>query len=226
MNRRRRSRRSRVSIARRKKAAQNANPDPHDLYRTAPSIVGAKALSLKPLVPLYLRSYDPNARCDYHGGVVGHATERRWSLKHKVQDLLDGGLLGFQEQGRDCQRDKPRKQGEGGEPKQTGRELDGLAKIVALQESLRRSRLDYTRPVKKRRPREDPSLITVETDEAGSSLGNQRGRAKAIECRLPDRDKADGKLGYHKIPTQGRLPIRATKNNKRALRRLVVGFAK
>ncbi|RDX69631.1 hypothetical protein CR513_51228, partial [Mucuna pruriens] len=44
-----------------------------------------------------IRSYDPNARCDYHGGAVGHATKRCWSLKHKVQDLLDGGLLDFQD---------------------------------------------------------------------------------------------------------------------------------
>ncbi|RDY00570.1 hypothetical protein CR513_16231, partial [Mucuna pruriens] len=42
---------------------------------------------LKPLVPPYLRSYDPNVRCDYHGGVVGHATERCWILKHKDQGL-------------------------------------------------------------------------------------------------------------------------------------------
>ncbi|RDX65119.1 hypothetical protein CR513_56254, partial [Mucuna pruriens] len=45
----------------------------------------------------YPRSYDPNARCDCHGGAIGHATERCWGLKHKVQDLLDGGLLGFQD---------------------------------------------------------------------------------------------------------------------------------
>ncbi|RDX98230.1 hypothetical protein CR513_18889, partial [Mucuna pruriens] len=46
-------------------------------------------------IPMPYIDYDPNARCDYHGGVVGHAIERCWSLKHKVQDLLDGGLLGF-----------------------------------------------------------------------------------------------------------------------------------
>ncbi|RDX65911.1 hypothetical protein CR513_55392, partial [Mucuna pruriens] len=52
---------------------------------------------LKPLDPVYPRSYDPNARCDYHGGVVGHATERCWSLKHKIQDLLDEGQVEFQD---------------------------------------------------------------------------------------------------------------------------------
>ncbi|RDX99892.1 hypothetical protein CR513_16989, partial [Mucuna pruriens] len=54
---------------------------------------------LEPLEPPYLRSYDPNARCDYHGGAIGHTTKRCWSLKHKVQDLIKGGYLGFQYQG-------------------------------------------------------------------------------------------------------------------------------
>ncbi|RDY00182.1 hypothetical protein CR513_16663, partial [Mucuna pruriens] len=52
-----------------------------------------------PFEPPYPRSYDPNARCDYHGGAIGHAMERCWSLKHKVQNLLDNGLLGFEDKG-------------------------------------------------------------------------------------------------------------------------------
>ncbi|RDX88782.1 hypothetical protein CR513_29574, partial [Mucuna pruriens] len=80
---------------------------------------------LKPLVPSYPRSYDPNTRCNYHSEAVDHGTERYWSLKHKVQDLLDGGLLGFQDQGlnvqsnppnperRNNQCNKPRKWGKG-----------------------------------------------------------------------------------------------------------------
>ncbi|RDY05657.1 hypothetical protein CR513_10477, partial [Mucuna pruriens] len=60
-------------------------------------------IPLKPLEPPYQRSYDPNARCDYHGGAIGHAIERCWSLKHKVQDLLEGGLLGFEDQGLNMQ---------------------------------------------------------------------------------------------------------------------------
>ncbi|RDX75833.1 hypothetical protein CR513_44247, partial [Mucuna pruriens] len=60
-------------------------------------------IPLKPLEPPYPRSCSPNARCDYHCEAIGHATERCWSLKHKVQDLLDGGLLGFQNQGPNVQ---------------------------------------------------------------------------------------------------------------------------
>ncbi|RDX87772.1 hypothetical protein CR513_30707, partial [Mucuna pruriens] len=46
---------------------------------------------MKLMEPPYSRSYDPNAKCDYHVGVVGHSTERCWALKHKVQDLIEGG---------------------------------------------------------------------------------------------------------------------------------------
>ncbi|RDX63815.1 hypothetical protein CR513_57695, partial [Mucuna pruriens] len=52
---------------------------------------------LKPLEPPYPRGYDPNAKCDYHARAVGHSTKKCWSLKHKVQDLVEGGWLGFKE---------------------------------------------------------------------------------------------------------------------------------
>ncbi|RDY10265.1 hypothetical protein CR513_05249, partial [Mucuna pruriens] len=52
-------------------------------------------LPLKPLEPPYPRSYDPNEKCDYHSRAVGHSIERCWSLKHKVQDLIEAGWLEF-----------------------------------------------------------------------------------------------------------------------------------
>ncbi|RDX94173.1 hypothetical protein CR513_23470, partial [Mucuna pruriens] len=58
-----------------------------------------EVVPLKPLEPSYPKSYVPNARCDYHGRAIGHATKRCWSLKHKVQDLLDDGLLWFEDKG-------------------------------------------------------------------------------------------------------------------------------
>ncbi|RDY12551.1 hypothetical protein CR513_02632, partial [Mucuna pruriens] len=54
-------------------------------------------LPLKPLEPPYPRSYDPNAKCEYHVGAIGHSTKRCWSFKHKVQDLIDAGWLGFED---------------------------------------------------------------------------------------------------------------------------------
>ncbi|XP_052727619.1 uncharacterized protein LOC108327319 [Vigna angularis] len=52
---------------------------------------------LKPLQPPYPRGYDADAKCSYHGGVVGHSTERCLAFKHKVQTLIDSGWLKFQE---------------------------------------------------------------------------------------------------------------------------------
>ncbi|RDY06220.1 hypothetical protein CR513_09823, partial [Mucuna pruriens] len=76
---------------------------------------------LKPLEPLYLRSYDPKTRCDYHGGAVGHATERCWSLNPRPTKRWSAQILGPRTQctelsssgpqrhGDQC--NKPRKQG-------------------------------------------------------------------------------------------------------------------
>ncbi|RDX72858.1 hypothetical protein CR513_47602, partial [Mucuna pruriens] len=77
-------------------------PIPMNYTKLFPLLLEQKLIEvvpLKPLEPLYPRSYDPNARCDYHGGAIGHVAERCWSLKHKVQDLLDNGLLGFKDKG-------------------------------------------------------------------------------------------------------------------------------
>jgi len=41
--------------------------------------------------PPYRRFYDANAKCEYHGGEIGHSTENCRALKYKVQSLLDSG---------------------------------------------------------------------------------------------------------------------------------------
>ena len=52
---------------------------------------------MKPLQPPYPKFYDGNARCYYHGGVVGHSIENCRVFKFKVQSLIDSGWLTFQE---------------------------------------------------------------------------------------------------------------------------------
>jgi len=47
--------------------------------------------------PLYLKSYDLNAKCDYHSGAIGHSTENCLPLKYKVQSLIDAKWLTFKE---------------------------------------------------------------------------------------------------------------------------------
>ncbi|XP_014503397.1 uncharacterized protein LOC106763751 [Vigna radiata var. radiata] len=52
---------------------------------------------MKPMQPPYPSGYDVDAKCGYHGGGVGHSTERCLAFKHKVQSLIDSGWLKFQE---------------------------------------------------------------------------------------------------------------------------------
>jgi len=52
---------------------------------------------LKPLQPPYPKFYYNNAKCDYHGGEVGHSIENCKAFKFKVQSLIDNWLLTFQE---------------------------------------------------------------------------------------------------------------------------------
>ncbi|XP_020215417.1 uncharacterized protein LOC109799282 [Cajanus cajan] len=54
-------------------------------------------LPIKHVQPPYPRGFDSNAKCEYHAGAIGHSTEKCWGLKHKVQDLIDAGLLSFKE---------------------------------------------------------------------------------------------------------------------------------
>ncbi|RDX96321.1 hypothetical protein CR513_21039, partial [Mucuna pruriens] len=53
----------------------------------------------KPSIAAYKRkrTYDPNAKCEYHANAISYITERCWRLKHKVQELIDGGWLSFKE---------------------------------------------------------------------------------------------------------------------------------
>ena len=39
------------------------------------------------------KSYDHNRRFDYHSGMIGHSTDDCFSLKHKIQDLIDDGKI-------------------------------------------------------------------------------------------------------------------------------------
>ena len=39
------------------------------------------------------KSYDHSRRCEYHSGMVGHSTDDCFSLKHKIQDLIDDGRI-------------------------------------------------------------------------------------------------------------------------------------
>ncbi|XP_050877617.1 uncharacterized protein LOC127081402 [Lathyrus oleraceus] len=39
--------------------------------------------------------YNPNARCEFHSGGIGHDVENCWALKYKVKELLDSKAIQF-----------------------------------------------------------------------------------------------------------------------------------
>ena len=39
--------------------------------------------------------YNPNAKCAYHSNSPGHDTNDCWSLKNKIQDLIDNKTIEF-----------------------------------------------------------------------------------------------------------------------------------
>ncbi|XP_056158563.1 uncharacterized protein LOC130134846 [Syzygium oleosum] len=46
--------------------------------------------------PEQFYNYDPSKKCDYHMGEVGHSTDNCFTLKHRIQDLLDTKAFSFQ----------------------------------------------------------------------------------------------------------------------------------
>ncbi|XP_039156094.1 uncharacterized protein LOC120287374 [Eucalyptus grandis] len=43
-----------------------------------------------------IRGYNPTKKCDYHNGELGHSTDKCFTLKHKIQNLLDTKAFSFQ----------------------------------------------------------------------------------------------------------------------------------
>ena len=43
--------------------------------------------------------YKHDERCVYHSNSRGHDTDNCWALKNKIQDLIDGGVLEFRQDG-------------------------------------------------------------------------------------------------------------------------------
>ena len=42
------------------------------------------------------RDFDQNSTCDFHFGEVGHSVNNCQQLRHRVQDLIDHGILKFE----------------------------------------------------------------------------------------------------------------------------------
>ena len=40
-------------------------------------------------------NYNPDARCAYHSGSLGHDTNNCWALKYKIQNMIDAKEIEF-----------------------------------------------------------------------------------------------------------------------------------
>jgi len=66
-------------------------PLPMTYTELLPDLVKSSLVAIclaRVLQPPYSRFYDANAKCEYHGGEIGHSTENCRALKHKVQTLM------------------------------------------------------------------------------------------------------------------------------------------
>jgi hypothetical protein len=74
-------------------------PLPMPLTQLYPILIEKNLIS--PVVPRpyngpQRRDFDQNLTCDFHFGEVGHAVENCQQLRHRVQDLIDHGILKFE----------------------------------------------------------------------------------------------------------------------------------
>ncbi|XP_050918568.1 uncharacterized protein LOC127135999 [Lathyrus oleraceus] len=68
---------------------------------TVPYLIHVRAIVPKEIpaaFPPFRPKHDPNASCAYHVGYIRHSTEDCWTLKYKVQDLINKEILSFSEE--------------------------------------------------------------------------------------------------------------------------------
>jgi len=70
-----------------------------DLFRHLQQNSLISPRSMKPLEPPFPRWYDPDAKCEFHAGAMGHTTESCRGLKYVVQDLINAKWLNFKKDG-------------------------------------------------------------------------------------------------------------------------------
>uniref|UniRef100_A0A2N9FHA9 Retrotransposon gag domain-containing protein n=1 Tax=Fagus sylvatica TaxID=28930 RepID=A0A2N9FHA9_FAGSY len=82
-----------------RKELRQFTPLPMPLTELYPILIEKSLIS--PVVPRpyngpQRRDFNPNSTCDFHFGEVGHTVENCNQLKHRVQDLIDHGVLKFE----------------------------------------------------------------------------------------------------------------------------------
>uniref|UniRef100_A0A2N9F828 Retrotransposon gag domain-containing protein n=1 Tax=Fagus sylvatica TaxID=28930 RepID=A0A2N9F828_FAGSY len=81
-------------------SGSDSSPSPSSSPDT-PDAGKAEKNLISPVVPRpytgpQRKDYNPNSTCDFHFGEVGHTVENCNQLRHRVQDLIDHGVLKFE----------------------------------------------------------------------------------------------------------------------------------
>uniref|UniRef100_A0A2N9FKS6 Integrase catalytic domain-containing protein n=1 Tax=Fagus sylvatica TaxID=28930 RepID=A0A2N9FKS6_FAGSY len=83
-----------------RKEPRQFTPLPMPMTELYPILIEKSLIS--PIVPKpysgpQRRDFNPNSACDFHFGEVGHTVENCGQLRHRVQDLIDHGVLKIEE---------------------------------------------------------------------------------------------------------------------------------
>ena len=81
-----------------RKEPRNFTPLPMPLTELYPILIEKSLISpiiLRPYNSPQRRDFNQNLTCDFHFGEVGHSVENCQHLRHRVQDLIDHGILKF-----------------------------------------------------------------------------------------------------------------------------------
>jgi hypothetical protein len=82
-----------------RKEPRQFTPLPMPMTELYPILIEKSLISpivLKPYSGPQRRDFNPNSACDFHFGEVGHTVENCGQLRHRVQDLIDHGVLKFE----------------------------------------------------------------------------------------------------------------------------------
>ncbi|XP_017972534.1 PREDICTED: uncharacterized protein LOC108661152 [Theobroma cacao] len=74
----------------------NLHQLPIPIFKFLPLLIENQYLNLVPMKTIpnpSARNYNPNAKCDYHMGAIGHSTEKCRQLKEKIENLMKDGTL-------------------------------------------------------------------------------------------------------------------------------------
>ncbi|XP_058784564.1 uncharacterized protein LOC131659375 [Vicia villosa] len=82
------------------KEPRRIDPIPMTYTELWPALIHKSLIAPRPTkapTPPFSKGYNPNAKCAFHSGVVGHSIEDCWVLKEKVQDLIESKMLTFRD---------------------------------------------------------------------------------------------------------------------------------